>query len=74
MKESFNIYHHFAGVFLPSWLHSLSGVSAGAKLTYAVLAQQANSSGTTQLNFRMLEGALGESEGQIARYLLELEG
>jgi hypothetical protein len=74
MKESFNIYHHFAGVFLPSWLHSLSGVSAGAKLTYAVLAQQANSSGTTQLNFRMLEGTLGESEGQIARYLLELEG
>lgn len=73
MKESFNIYHHFAGVFLPSWLHSLSGISAGAKLTYAVLAQQANSSGTTQLNFRMLEGALGESEGQIARYLLELE-
>jgi hypothetical protein len=74
MKESFNIYHHFAGVFLPSWLHSLSGVSAGAKLTYAVLAQQANSRGTTQLNFRMLEGALGESEGQLSRYLLELEG
>lgn len=73
MKESFNIYHHFAGVFVPSWLLSLSEIGAGAKLTYALLAQQANSSGAAQLNFRMLEGALGESEGQVARYLLELE-
>lgn len=73
MKDNFNIYHHFAGAFIPSWLLSRSEISAGAKLTYSMLAQQANSSGITQLNFRMLEGALGESEGQIARYLLELE-
>jgi hypothetical protein len=73
MKESFNIYHHFAGVFVPSWLLSLSEIGAGSKLTYALLAQQANSSGAAQLNFRMLEGTLGESEGEIARYLLELE-
>jgi hypothetical protein len=73
MKDGFNVYYHFAGTFIPSWLLSRSEISAGAKLTYAMLAQQANSSGATQLNFRMLEGALGESEGQIARYLLDLE-
>jgi hypothetical protein len=73
MKESFNIYHHFGGAFVPSWLLSLSEIGAGAKLTYALLAQQANSNGFAQLNFRMLEGTLGESEGQIARHLLELE-
>jgi hypothetical protein len=74
LKESFNVYHFFAGAFVPSWLLSRQEVGAGAKLTYAMLAQQANSSGFTQLNFRMQGAALGEDEGQLARHLMELEG
>jgi hypothetical protein len=73
LKESFNVYHFFAGAFVPSWLLSRQEVGAGAKLTYAMLAQQANSSGFTQLNFRMQGAALGEDEGQLARHLMELE-
>ncbi len=73
MKESFNVYHFFAGAFVPSWLLSRQEVGAGAKLTYSMLAQQANSSGFTQLNFRMQGAALGEDEGQLARHLMELE-
>lgn len=74
MKSQFNVYHFFAGSFVPAWLLSRQEVGAGAKLAYALLAQQANSSGFTQLNFRMQAVALGEDEGRLARYLMELEG
>lgn len=73
MKGQFNVYHYFAGAFVPAWLLSRQEVGAGAKLAYALLAQQANSNGFTQLNFRMQGVALGEDEGQLARHLMELE-
>jgi hypothetical protein len=73
LKSDFNVYYFFAGGFVPSWLLSRQEISAGAKLTYSLLAQQANSSGFTQLNFRMQGAALGEDEGQLAHHLMELE-
>jgi hypothetical protein len=73
VKSRFNVYYFFAGSFVPAWLLSRQEISSGAKLTYALLAQQANSSGFTQLNFQMQAVALGEDEGQLAQHLTELE-
>jgi hypothetical protein len=73
VKSRFNVYYFFAGSFVPAWLMSRQEVGAGAKLTYSMLAQQANSSGVTQLNFGMQAVALGEDEGQLAQHLMELE-
>jgi hypothetical protein len=73
MRGDFNIYHYFAGAFVPFWLLSRQEVGAGAKLAYAALAQQANSRGAVQLHFRVQAAALGEDEGQLSRHLMELE-
>jgi hypothetical protein len=73
VKANFNVYHFFAGAFVPFWLVSRQEISPGAKLTYASLAQQANSRGAVQLNFRVQAAALGEDEGQLSRHLMELE-
>ena len=73
MKANFNVYHFFAGAFVPFWLLSRQEIGPGAKLTYAALAQQANSRGAVQLNFRVQAVALGEDEGQLSRHLMELE-
>jgi len=73
VKANFNVYHFFAGAFVPFWLVSRQEISPGAKLTYAALAQQANSRGAVQLHFRVQATALGEDEGQLSRHLMELE-
>jgi hypothetical protein len=73
LKTNFNVYHFFAGAFVPFWLLSRQEVGPGAKLTYAVMAQQANSRGAVQLHFRVQAAALGEDEGQLSRHLMELE-
>ncbi len=70
---NFNVYHFFAGAFVPFWLLSRQEIGPGAKLTYAALAQQANSRGAVQLHFRVQAAALGEDEGQLSRHLMELE-
>jgi hypothetical protein len=73
LKANFNVYHFFAGAFVPFWLLSRQEISPGAKLTYAALAQQANSRGAVQLHFRVQATALGEDEGQLSHHLMELE-
>lgn len=73
MKSNFNVYHFFAGAFVPFWLLSRQGIGAGAKLAYAALAQQANSRGAVQLHFRVQADSLGEDEGRLSRHLMELE-
>lgn len=73
MKEHFNIFHFLSGAFVPAWLLARPEIGAGAKLAYSLLAQQANSRGTVQLNFQVAEASIGESEGRLARYLMELE-
>lgn len=73
MKEQFNVFHQFAGCFVPYGLLSVKRLSGGAKLCYSLLAQQANARGATQLNLPILAVSLGESEANIVRYLTELE-
>jgi len=73
LKANFNVYHFFAGAFVPFWLLSRQELGPGAKLTYAALGQQANSRGAVQLHFRVQAAALGEDEGQMSRHLMELE-
>src|SRR5437588_187017 len=75
VKESsqFNIFHQFAGCFVPHGLLSVKNLSAGAKVCYAVLAQQSNARGTTQLNLPLLAASVGELERIAVRYLVELE-
>ena len=51
----------------------MKNFSAGAKICYVVLAQQANSRGTTHLNLPLLVASIGESERIVVRYLVELE-
>ena len=72
-NSQFNVFHQFAGCFVPHGLLSLKHLSAGAKLCYAVLAQQANARGTAQLNLPLLAAFIGESERIAVRYLVELE-
>ncbi|HWW74660.1 MAG TPA: hypothetical protein VNZ44_04640, partial [Pyrinomonadaceae bacterium] len=71
MRANFNVYHFFAGAFVPFWLLSRQEIGPGAKLTYAAMAQQANSRGAVQLHFRVQATALGEDEGQLSRHLME---
>lgn len=73
MKANFNVYHFFAGAFVPFWLLSRQEVGHGAKLTYALLAQRAISRGVVQLHFRVQAATFGEDEGQLSRHLMELE-
>jgi predicted transcriptional regulator len=75
VKESsqFNVFHQFAGCFMPHGLLSIRKLSAGAKVCYAALAQQANARGMTQLNLPLLASSIGESEANVVRYLIELE-
>ena len=75
MREqiAFNVFDQFAGCFIPHGLLSLKKLSAGAKICYSLLAQQANTRGVAQLNLPMLAVSLGETEGNIVRYLTELE-
>jgi hypothetical protein len=73
LKANFNVYHFFAGAFVPFWLLSRQELGPGAKLIYAAMAQQANSRGAVQLHFRVQAAALGEDEGQLSHHLMELE-
>jgi hypothetical protein len=75
VKESsqFNVFHQFAGCFVPHGLLSIRNLSAGAKVCYAVLAQQSNARGMAQLNLPLLATSIGESERLAVRYLVELE-
>jgi hypothetical protein len=76
VKESsqFNVFHQFAGCFVPHGLLSIRNLSVGAKICYAVLAQQSNARGIAQLNLPLLATSIGESERIAVRYLVELEG
>lgn len=75
MKESSqsNVFHQFAGCFVPHGLLSIKNLSAGAKICYAVLAQQSNTRSVAQLNLPLLAAYAGESERIAVRYLSELE-
>jgi hypothetical protein len=72
-QTTFNVFDQFAGCFVPYGLLALKKTSAGAKICYSLLAQQANARGVTQLNITLVATTLGEPESSIIRYLQELE-
>jgi len=71
--QAFNPYRLFVGAFIPNALLRWSGVSPGAKLCYARLAQYAGKNGAAFPSQEELARELGVSERQVIRYLAELE-
>jgi hypothetical protein len=70
----FNPYRHFVGSFIPNWLQRRRGISPGAKLAYARLAQYADKkSGIAWPARKTLSAELGISARQVDRYITELE-
>lgn len=73
MSDTFSAYFFAAGAFVPYWLLSREEISAGAKLAYAWLAQQANNRNSARLHIRLHADQLGCDEGGLALLLSELE-
>lgn len=73
MSERFNPWRLFYGSQVPNWLLERKEVSAGAKLTYARLAQYAGESGVCKPRQATLAKELGVSDRQVRYYLSELE-
>jgi DNA-binding transcriptional MocR family regulator len=72
MSERFNPYRHFVGSFIPNALMSYEGLSAGAKLLWARLAQYAGKDGACYPSQQRLSSDMGLSVRQVQRYLKEL--
>ena len=73
MNHHYNPYHVHGGVFVPHYLLASNGISAGAKLVYALLAQGADRRGEALLNARLLAAETGEREEQVFRFMNELD-
>src|SRR4051812_13970287 len=71
--ERFNPYKMFLGAMTPNWLMRMTGLSQGAKLCYARLAQYAGRDGRVYASEETLSKALGVSERQAARYIRDLK-
>lgn len=70
----FNPYRHFVGSFIPNWLQRRRGISPGAKLCYARLAQYAGKkTGIAWPARKTLAKELGVGESQVDRYIIKLE-
>lgn len=67
-----NPYRLFIGSFLPNWLLRKAGISHGAKLCYARLAQYAGEKGVAHPGQETLAEELSVSSRQIRNYLREL--
>lgn len=72
MTERFNPYRHFVGSFIPNCLMSYPGLSLGAKLLWARLAQYAGQNGACYPSQQRLASDLGLSVRQIRRLISEL--
>lgn len=72
--ERFNPYRMFVGAMTPNWLMRIPGLSPGAKLCYARMAQFAGKDGRVYATEETLGKELGVSERQAARYIKELKG
>jgi len=71
--ERFNPYRTFVGAMTPNWLMRMPGLSPGAKLCYARMAQFAGNDGNVFATEETLAKELGVSERQAARYIAELK-
>ncbi len=72
MTARFNPYRRFVGSHIPNWLLERQELSAGAKLTYARLAQHGWGSGFAKPKLDTLAQEIGTSKRQLCRYLDEL--
>lgn len=72
-KDEFNPWQMFVGSFVPNWLMERTEVSAGAKLTYARLAQHSGRGCRSNPRVETLAKELGTSVRQTQRYLAELK-
>ena len=69
----FNPYRLFVGAFIPNVLMEYTGISQGAKLIWARLAQYAGEKGEAYPAIDTLAKDIGTEERQCRRYLKELE-
>lgn len=72
MSDRFNPWHQFVGSFIPNCLMSYTGLSLGAKLLWARLAQYAGQDGACYPSQQRLAFDLGLSVRQIRRLISEL--
>ena len=71
--ETYRPFNLFVGSFIPNWLLRRSELSAGAKLTWARLAQYEGADGEARPGQNTLAEAIGVSERQEREYIRELE-
>ena len=71
--EQFNPYRLFVGAFIPNALMQYTGISQGAKLIWARLAQYAGEKGEAYPSLETLANDIGVKKLQAIQYLKELE-
>ena len=71
--EQFNPYRLFVGAFIPNALMQYTGLTQGAKLVWARLAQYTGEKGEAYPKIITLAKDVGVEERQCQRYLKELE-
>ena len=71
--QTFNPYRLFVGAFIPNVLMEYAGISQGAKLIWARLAQYAGEKGEAYPAIDTLAKDVGMEERQCRRYLNQLE-
>lgn len=72
MTEYFNPASKFQGIFMPSWLMKRTGLNAGSKLLYAVLAKYAHGSGEAWPEQKSLAEDCGVEARSIRNHIKEL--
>lgn len=70
--EIFNPYRAFVGAFIPNCLMAYPGLSQGAKMCWARLAQYAGKEGVAYPKQETIAKELGVSTAQAKRYISEL--
>ena len=71
--QTFNPYRLFVGAFIPNALMQYTGLTQGAKLTWARLAQYAGEKGEAYPSLETLANDIGVKKLQVIQYLKELE-
>ena len=71
--QQFNPYRLFVGAFIPNALMQYTGLTQGAKLTWARLAQYAGEKGEAYPSLETLANDIGVKKLQAIQYLKELE-
>lgn len=65
--------HLPAGIVVPHWLLPRDEISLGAKVTYALMAEESSKNGAGAIHLASLSGMMGDKDGRLPGYLDELE-